>query len=488
MIAQKVPSQPHLEYVKILSPVWKPIKQNTFDTLPIYTSGTDKLNLLHAFTLDSLEKNLSLFFLGILGKCEIYFNKALIYKGQDKYGKLLVSLPHSHLRKVNVIHIVLYTKEHDYLIGLIRDVYVVRAAPERNVLSRPKYSNYEDTVAFLYPYSYLYGFKGNRTLLKNQLQELKQNHIHKVKFMFPPPSYAYTLCDSLDIFIVDNSDNSLKGFYYNSPPEQLKKKFLEYVSWYSETYTKTKAFSRIYISSIYLPSKLAYSIKTNLWFISCILVGYLVLLKMAFYDIIDSFNDWFRRYRLVMEIVKNKRLISSIWVNALNLFQWMIIASVLLYSTVNQFFLMRNSHVHFFIFSYLFDRGIFLLWLVFVLVVTSINLFFSFLTSGIGRMYNKGKIVQKISEISLINHFPILYWVVGILFILPLSPYFLEHVLWTLLYITLTFWLIIRLARMYRFGEKGLKLHSITIILYLCGAEILPYFLLIFYIFNFQQL
>jgi hypothetical protein len=69
--------------------------------------------------------------------------------------------------------------------------------------------------------------------------------------------------------------------------------------------------------------------------------------------------------------------------------------------------------------------------------------------------------------------------------VLPLSPYILEYINWAVLYLTLFAWVVLRLYRMYRFGTKGLKLHDIVIILYLCGAEVLPFFLLGFYIFNF---
>ncbi|MDW8301206.1 MAG: hypothetical protein RML38_01995 [Bacteroidia bacterium] len=485
-IAQNIPSQPHLEYVKLLNPVWKKLPNLETDTIPIYTTSLERIVLFHAFTVDTIKPNLSLFFLGIVGECEIYFNKALLYKGKDRYGKILVNLPLSHLKKINVIQVVLCTTHQFPLAGLLQNVYLVKAFPERSTLTPPTYSSYQDTVALIYPYSYLYGFKGNKILLKRQLLELRQSGVKKVKFMFPPPEYAYTLCDLLDLFIVDNAESSLQRFYFNAAPFELKKDILVYPSWYNEAYIRTKHFKNTYTILSYLPSKIKYSAKVNLWLISCVLIGYLVLLKISFYDIITSSSDWFRRYRLIMETVKSKRFIPSTWVNLLTFLQWMIVAAVLCYIITDYAFEenpIMNSKLRILLQTN--TNVIFVLWFALLVFVIFLHTAVSFFVSAISQIYQRGKILSRINEISIINHFPALYWIVGVLFLIPLSPSFLEQVFWLILYILIGFWLLTRLARMYRFGVKGLKLHSIVIILYLCGAEILPYFCLAFYIFNF---
>jgi hypothetical protein len=485
--AQGVPSQAHLQHVKRLFPVWKNLDNKT-DTIPIHSTNNKKLVLFHAFTLDSIQPNLSLFFLGIVGKCEVYVNQALIWKGEDKYGKLLVNLPYSNLKKLNVIQIRLYPKHHqkENIIGLFQDVYLVNVSPERASLTPPKYSSYKDTVALLYPYSYLEGFRGNKTLMNRQLMELKKIGIEKIKFLLPPPDYAYSICDSLDIFIIDNTENSLHKFYFNTVPPILKNSLLEYFAWYNESYTKTKYYQSVYRADAYILPEIKYNIKINLWLLSCILIGYLVFLKISFKDIISDFYDWFRRYRLIMETVKNKKLIPAIWVNLLVFFYWMIISAVLVYITVSYTFVERsviNQNVYYLLHNNLI--WIFLLWLIFIFLFAITHLISGVFVSLVSQLYGRSKIFIRITEISLINHFPILYFVTGILFVLPLSPYILEYINWAVLYLTLFAWVVLRLYRMYRFGTKGLKLHDIVIILYLCGAEVLPFFLLGFYIFNF---
>jgi len=487
IFAQSIPSQPHLQYVKVLSPVWKTLEGKT-DTLPVYSTKGKKLVLFHALTLDSIQSDLSLFFLGITGKCEVYLNKALIWKGEDKYGKILVNLPQSHVKKINVVQLCLYPKndKRENVMGLFQEVYLTKASPERASLTLPRYSSYQDTVALLYPYSYLSGFRNNRILLTRQLRELKQLHIEKVKFMLPPPDFAYSICDSLDIFIIDNAENSLYKFYFNTTPPDLKNNLLQYFAWYNESYTKTKHYCQTYTSDAYIMPDITYNIKINLWLLSCILVGYLVFLKMSFRDIIADFYDWFRRYRLIMEIVKSKRLVPSMWVNLLTLFQWMILSTVFIYMIANQTFV-EKSVINPYIYGLLHGNliWIFLLWLIFILIFAGFHLIFGFFVSVISKLYGRSKVFVRISEISLINHFPVLYIVTGILFTLPLSPYLIEYAIWIILYITLFIWIVIRIYRLYRFGSKGLKLHDIAIFLYLCGAEVLPYFLLGFYIFNF---
>ncbi len=486
-IAQGVLSQPHLQYVKILTPVWKNLENKT-DTVPIYSTNNKKLVLFNAFTLDSIQQDLSLFFLGIFGKCEVYLNQALIWKGEDKYGKLLVNLPYSSVKRINVVQISLYPKrgQKENITGLLQNVYLVKASPERATLTPPKYSSYKDTVALLYPYSYLEGFKGSKTVMNRQLRELKQIGIDKVKFMLPPPEYAYRICDSLDIFIIDNTENSLHKFYFNTVPPVLKNSLLEYFTWYNESYSKTKYYQTAYRADAYILPEIKYNIKINLWLLSCILIGYMVFLKISFKDIISDFYDWFRRYRLIMETVKNKRLIPSIWVNLLVFFQWMIVSAVLVYIVVSYTFV-EQSVVSQELYNLLHGNliWIFLLWLIFIFLFAAIHLIVGFFVSLVSQLYGRSKIFIRITEISLINHFPILYYTTGILFVLPLSPYILEYISWSLLYLTLFAWIVLRLYRMYRFGSKGLKLHDIVIILYLCGAEVLPYLLLGFYIFNF---
>lgn len=484
-VAQGIPSQPHLQPIKTLAPVWKNLENKT-DTVPIYSTEDKKLVLFHAFTLDSIQQDLSLFFLGILGKCEVYLNQALIWKGEDKYGKLLVNLSYSSLKKINVIQLCLYPKEKENTIGLFQNVYLVQASPERATLTPPRYSSYKDTVALLYPYSYLEGFKGNKTVMNRQLRELKQIGISKIKFMSPPPEYAYRICDSLDIFIIDNTENSLHKFYFNTVPPVLKNSLLEYFAWYNESYTKTKYYRTVYRADAYILPDVKYNIKINLWLLSCILIGYMVFLKISFKDIISDFYDWFRRYRIIMETVKSKKLIPSIWVNLLVFFQWMIVSAILVYITVNYTFFEQsiiNPNLYHLLHGNLI--WIFLLWLIFIFLFAAIHLIVGGFVSLVSQLYGRSKIFIRITEISLINHFPVLYFVIGILFVLPLSPYILEYISWSVLYITLFAWVVLRVYRMYRFGSKGLKLHDIVIILYLCGAEVLPYLLLVFYIFNF---
>lgn len=486
-LAQSVPSQPHLHYIKTLVPVWKNLENKT-DTIPIYNNDGKRLVLFSAFTLDSLQPNLAVFFLGITGKCEVYLNQALIWKGEDKYGKLLVNLPYPNLKRINVIQVRLYPKhdQKESITGLFQNVYLTKTSPERASLTPPRYSSYKDTVALLYPYSYLEGFRGNKTLIHKQLRELKQIGIEKVKFMLPPPDYAYGICDSLDIFIIDNAENSLHKFYFNTIPPVLKNSSLEYFAWYNESYTKTKHYLSVYRADAYILPDVKYNIKINLWLLSCILIGYLVFLKVSFRDIISDFYDWFRRYRLIMETVKSKKLIPSIWVNFLTFFYWMIISAVWVYIIVNYTFV-EQSVINQNLYGLLHNNliWIFLLWLIFIFFFAGIHLLSGLVVSVVSQFYGKSKIFIRITEISLINHFPVLYFITGILFVLPLSPYILEYITWFALYLTLLIWGILRIYRLYRFGTKGLKLHDIVIILYLCGAEVLPYFLLGFYIFNF---
>lgn len=486
-LAQKIPSQPHLQYVQQFSPEWKNV-QGKVDTIPIHRKDNQKIILFHAFVLDSIEANLSLFFLGIVGNCEVYLNKALIYKGQDKYGKLLVNLPYSHVKKINVVQVCLYPKDvsEQQFTGLFQNVYLVKVPPERASLTLPKYSSYQDTVALFYPYSYLYGLRNNKLLLHKQLKELKQLGISKVKFMLPPPEYAYNICDSLDIFIVDNTENSLHTFYFNTLPLEFKISVLEYASWYNDSYSKTKHYQRTYTADAYISPNISYNIKVNLWLLSCILIGYLVFLKISFRDIIGDFYDWFRRYRLIMEVVKNKRLIPSLWVSLLTLFQWMIVSAMFVYIITSQTFVEKPS-INPSLYSLLHSNliWIFLLWLIFIGIFGLIHVFFWAFISFVSQLYGKNKIFARAAEISLINHFPILYLMVAVLFVLPLSDYVLEYLSWFVFYMIILTWLIIRIYRLYRFGIKGLKLHDIVIILYLCGAEVLPYFLLGFYLFNF---
>lgn len=484
---QNVSSQPHLQHIKTLTPIWKNL-ENKNDTLPVYSTNNKKLVLFHGFTLDTLRPDFCLFFSGILGKCEVYLNQALIWKGEDKYGKLLVSLPYSSLKKINVIQLCLYPKQgqQESITGLFQNVYLTQASPERASLTPPRYSSYNDTIALLYPYSYLYGLKGNKTLIYKQLLEIKQLHIQKVSFMLPPPDYVYSICDSLDIFIIDNTENSLHKFYFNTRPPMLKKSVLEYFTWYNESYTRTKYYQSAYTAAPYLPPDMLYNIKINLWLLSCILIGYLVFLKASFKDIISDFYDWFRRYRIIMEVVKNKKVIPSLWINLLTLLYWMIISAVFVFIIANYTFT-EKSIIQPYIHTLLHNNLIwlFLLWLIFILFFAIIHLFFAITVSIVSQFYGRSKIFIRISEISLMNHFPILYFMMGVLFVLPLSPYILEYISWFVFYLTIVVWVMIRLYRMYRFAVKGLKLHDIVIILYLCGAEILPYFLLGFYIFNF---
>lgn len=466
--------------------------------VPFVEDEEIELTLHKTFNIHQSPDTFFLYFEGLSGTAEIYWNEKLLTISDEPFQPILIPITKAIYREgANQIkvHLKLNAKTNklspEIKLGIHKPVYLLTRNHGhfvKNKFIQTIKTKVSNTVLVYAPFHPYFFYNVGEQTVERDIQLFKKYNISTIYFSFNASNKIKYQFTKAGFSILDSlPKNSIKIFYNKYP---LKEKFMlaKLVFWYDENRQKAEnwGFFQESMDENQLNLKSSSAEKIQILFLGLLPVFVFFLLKLLFPKLVSGFKDYYLPNNFLINQILEGTVFKAYHSNILNVARSLVDAAML--SIFYKLFLVRSPEIMekiitsnaFLIklgelYMYNFYLG-FAVSLILFLAVRFLKYLLFGLIAGIYR-YN---LERKFMNIDILASFPITFF----LGIIPLLYFYSLPSIKSTVFIFLVVIGVIFLLRKYYILWKSMDLIAkfpfVVKILYFCAFEILPWVVLIF--------